>query len=153
MILNYNSFCLDMSNKATPQFFSYLKDRGLKWTPEREKVFEEALKMGGHFEAEDLSYRVRKKGSRVSKATVYRTLPLLVKAGLIKEVIHGEKHHHYEHIDGNSLHDHLICLKCGKIEEFAEQSLREIEGKICQKHQFQAQKIVVEIFGYCKNCR
>jgi len=153
MILNYTYFHLDMPNKDTPQFFSYIKDRGLKWTPEREKVFEETLRMGGHFEVEDLAYRLRKKGSRVSKATVYRTLPLLVKAGLIKEVIHGEKHHHYEHIDGKSVHDHLICLKCGKIVEFAEESLREIEERICQKHHFQPQKTVVEIFGYCKNCQ
>src|SRR3990172_505275 len=112
---------------VTPKFEKYIKQRGMKWTPEREAVLREALDTEGHFEAEELAFRLRKKGSRVSKATVYRTLPLLVKAGLIKEVIHGDKHHHYEHIHEANQHDHLICLKCGKIMEFEEQRLREIE--------------------------
>lgn len=142
-----------MLAKRKPQFSNYLKKEGLKWTPEREKIYQEALALEGHFEAEELAYHLRKKGSRVSKATVYRTLPLLVKAGLIKEVIHGEKHHHYEHNHEESQHDHLICLKCGKILEFEDNSLREIEGKICEKHQFRPQKIVIEIFGYCKKCQ
>jgi Fur family ferric uptake transcriptional regulator len=142
-----------MTAKVKPQFLNYIKQQGLKWTPERERVFQEASAMEGHFEAEELAYRLRKKGSRISKATVYRTLPLLVKAGLIKEVIHGEKHHHYEHNHEEKRHDHLICLKCGKIIEFREESLREIEEKICRKHEFQPEKIVIEIFGYCKKCR
>jgi len=85
--------------------------------------------MEGHFEAEELAYRLRKKGNRISKATVYRTSPLLVRAGLIKEVIHGERHQHYE----DSLHDHLICLKCGKIVEFKEKVLnRNREKGLCK---------------------
>jgi len=142
-----------MSTKTNPQFLSFLKDQGLKCTSGREEVFREAVATEGHFEPEELAYRIRRKGSRVSIATVYRTLPLLVKAGLIKEVIHGEKHHHYERIHGNNLHDHLICLKCGKIVEFAEESLKEIEEQICKRHHFRPQKIVVEIFGYCRKCQ
>lgn len=135
------------------QFLSFLKEQGLKWTSGREEVFRETVATEGHFEAEDLAYRLRKKGSRVSKATVYRTLPLLVRAGLIKEVIYGEKHHHYEHAHEDSLHDHLICLKCGKVVEFEEESLKRIEEQICEKHYFRPEKIVVEIFGYCKKCQ
>jgi len=142
-----------MLAKTNPQFLTFLKEQGLKWTSGREEVFREAFSTEGHFEPEELAYRLRKKGSRISKATVYRTLPLLVKAGLIKEVIHGEKHHHYEHIHGDSLHDHLVCLKCGKIVEFAEESLKKIEEQICEKYHFRPEKIVVEIFGYCKNCQ
>jgi Fur family ferric uptake transcriptional regulator len=142
-----------MVDKASPKFFGYLKERGLKWTPEREKVFEEAFRMEGHFEADDLAYRLRKKGSRVSKATVYRTLPILVEAGLIKEVIHGEKHLHYEHVHEGERHDHLICLKCGKIVEFKKGSLRKIEEEVCKENQFVPQKVLIEIFGYCKKCQ
>jgi len=142
-----------MTLKTISQFQNFLKQQGLKWTPERKKVFQEASAMEGHFEAEELAYRLRKKGNRISKATVYRTLPLLVRAGLIKEVIHGERHQHYEHIHEESLHDHLICLKCGKIVEFEEESLKEIERKVCAKYQFQPQKILIEIYGYCKKCQ
>ncbi len=142
-----------MTVKVKPQFLKYFKQQGLKRTPEREKVFQEALALEGHFEVEELAYRLRKKGSRISKATVYRTLPLLVKAGLIKEVIHGEKHHHYEHNHEENQHDHLICLKCGKIVEFKKESLRGIEEEICKENQFRPEKVVIEIYGYCKKCR
>ena len=143
-----------MVSKAKQQFLKYLKQQGLKWTPEREEIVREVFSMEGHFEAEDLVYRLRKKESRTSKASVYRTLPLLVKAGLIKEVIYGEvRHHYYEHIHDEREHDHLICLKCGNIFEFEDDSLRELEKKICKKRDFLPQKILVEIFGYCKKCQ
>jgi Fur family ferric uptake transcriptional regulator len=138
---------------VTPKFKKYIKQQRLKWTPEREAVLREALDTEGHFEAEDLAFRLRKKGSRVSKATVYRTLPLLVEAGLLKEVIHGEKHQHFEHVHEGERHDHMICLKCGAIVEFRNESLRRIEKKICEENHFKPHKVVIEIFGYCKNCR
>ncbi len=137
----------------TSHFSKYIKKQGLKWTPERQKIFQEAFATEGHFEAEELTYRLRKKGNRISKATVYRTLPLLVKAGLIKEVIHGEKHHHYEHIHDKKDHDHLICLRCGKVLEFEDGSLRKKESKVCEKYDFRPEKVLIEIFGYCKKCQ
>lgn len=114
---------------------------------------QEALATEGHFEAEELAFRLRKKGLRVSMATVYRTLPLLVKAGLLKEVIHGQKHQHYEHVHGEERHDHLICLKCGAIVEFKKGSLREIEKRVCQENHFRPEKVLIEIFGYCEKCQ
>ena len=135
-------------------FAKYLGEQGLKMTPERERILEEIFVTEGHFEADELAYRLRGKGEKISKATVYRTLPLLVKAGLIKEVIHGEKHLHYEHVhDGEGHHDHLICLKCGKIIEFEEPALRKIEKQICQRNHFRTKKLLFEIYGYCQTCQ
>jgi Fur family transcriptional regulator, ferric uptake regulator len=134
-------------------FSKYLGEQGLKMTSERERILEEIFDLEGHFEADELTYRLRSKGEKISKATVYRTLPLLVTAGLIKEVIHGEKHLHYEHVHDGERHDHLICLTCGKIIEFEEPALRRIEKQICQKNGFTPKKIVFEIFGYCRRCQ
>ncbi len=143
-----------MQTRKEPHFLNYLRDEGLKWTPEREKVYEEALSTDGHFEAEELAFRLRKSGSRISKATVYRTLPLLVKAGLLKEVIYGEKHRHYEHVHEGEQHDHLVCLRCGRIIEFEDESLiKEIEERVCKGNHFEPQKVLVEVFGYCKKCQ
>ncbi len=142
-----------MTAKDISRFRDYLKERGFKWTPQREKILKEALILEGHFEADELVYRLRRKGIRVSKATVYRTLPLLVKAGFIKEVIHGEKHLHYEHVRGDSRHDHLICLRCGKIIEFEDEAMREIQERICRERNFRPEKVLVEIYGYCEGCR
>ncbi len=142
-----------MYPKAVPQFRHFLKKEGFRRTPEREKILEEIFSTDGHFEAEEIAFRLRQKGTRVSKATVYRTLPLLVRAGLVKEAIHGEKHNHYEHVHGEGQHDHLICLNCGTVLEFQEESLRSIEKKVCARHGFHPERSLVEIFGYCKKCR
>ncbi len=142
-----------MGIEFRPQFYSFLKQQGLKLTPKREKVLQEAFVAGGHFEAEHLVRRLRERGGTASRATVYRTLPLLVRAGLLKEVIHGEKQHHYEPIRGEERHDHLICIQCGTILEFENGSLREIEKEICKQHEFRPKKILIEIFGYCRGCR
>ncbi len=109
--------------------------------------------MEGHFEADELAIRIRKKGSRISRATVYRTLPLLVKASLLNKVIHGEKHQHYEPTHEESQHDHLVCMKGGKITEFEDAALREVEETICRRSHFRPKKVFVENFGYCQRCR
>lgn len=153
LILNCDMESSPMAIKAQSRFLHFLKQQGFRRTPEREKILQEIFAAEDHFEAEELAYRLRRKGSRISKATVYRTLPLLVEAGLIKEVIHGEKHHHYEHLHDEHHHDHLICLQCGKIIEFQEPSFREAEEKVCKANHFRPQKILVEIFGWCRNCR
>lgn len=125
----------------------YLKEQGFRWTPETEAVLKEALALEGHFEAEELAYRLRKNGSRVSKATLYRTLPLLVRAGFIREVIHGEKHLYYEHVHEDNRHDHLICLVCGKLIEFEDQPMKEIQERICRQNRFRPEKVLVESYG------
>lgn len=144
---------MERSRKAKSIFEGYLRKKGFKRTPTRERVLQEILSMGGHFEAEEIARRLRETGGRISAATVYRTLPLLVKAGLIQEVIHGEKHQHYEQVRGEARHDHLICLKCGKITEFRDESLRAAENRVCRENKFLPQKVIIEIFGYCQECR
>jgi Fur family transcriptional regulator, ferric uptake regulator len=139
--------------KPKSHFAQYLGEQGLKITPERERISEEIFATEGHFEADEIAYRLRGQGEKISKATVYRTLPLLVQAGLIKEVIHGEKHLHYEHVHEGERHDHLICLRCGTIIEFEEPALSKIEKQICQKNGFRPEKILFEIFGYCQRCQ
>ena len=139
-------------DQQTSHFAKYLRRQGCRWTPERERILHAIFSKEGHFEAEELAYSLRKNGSRVSKATVYRTLPLLVKAGLLNQVIHGEKHQHYERIHDERHHDHLICLNCGDIIEFQDASLMKIEKEICRRNRFRAEKTIVEIFGHCQSC-
>jgi Fur family ferric uptake transcriptional regulator len=142
-----------MVASTKPRFQNFLKERGYKWTSEREALWEEIVKLEGHFEAEELSHLLWKKGKRISKATLYRTLPLLVKAGLLKEVIHGEKHRHYEHTHDEAHHDHLICLKCGQVIEFQDVPLKKAEERVCRRIHFRPERILVEIFGYCQRCQ
>lgn len=139
--------------KDDKSFRERLKSEGFKWTPQREEVLKAALSLGGHFNADELVYRMRKMGSRVSRATIYRTLPILVKVGFIKEVIHGEKHLHYEPARGDRGHYHLICIRCGRIIEFDDDTLREAQERICGRMHFYAQKVLHEIYGLCERCQ
>ena len=134
-------------------FREFLAKRGLKLTPERRLILEEVFRQHDHFEAEELLFRMRQRKVRVSKATLYRTLPLLVKAGLLREEVFGERHLHYEHVHGRKHHDHLLCLSCGKIEEFFDETMEQLQEQICARHGFAPTGHTLEIHGYCKDCR
>jgi len=93
----------DQSNKSQV-FGAYLRSRGLSFTAEREAVLRQILAGGSHFQADELYLRLAGgKGRPVSRATVYRTLSLLVDCGLVRKVAFVDRHSHYEHLFG---HDH-----------------------------------------------
>src|SRR5918999_950257 len=89
------------------RFQSFLQDHGLKLTGERSALVHEIFSIHYHFEADELLFKMKQKNVKISRATVYRTLELLVKSGMVRRVHLGEDHYHYEHITGNSHHDHL----------------------------------------------
>jgi len=109
--------------------------------------------MHSHFEADELYFRLRQKGDRrISRATVYRTLPLLEESGLIRRVVFIDKHTHYEHVYGHMHHEHLICLNCGKVIEFYKQSLEDTLEDIARENQFKSMAHKLEITGFCDQC-
>jgi Fur family ferric uptake transcriptional regulator len=134
------------------QFARYLRARGLKFTKERQSILQAAFATHSHFEVDDLLFQLRNSNQRVSKATIYRTLPLLVQSGLLREVHDDDKHTHYEHIYGHAHHDHLICLDCGKIIEFNNSVIESLQNELCKQHEFTAVKHRYEILGYCREC-
>ena len=135
------------------KFSQYLRTKGLSLTQERETILNEVFSKEGHFEAEELLFSLRKKKKRVSRATVYRTLDLLVDAGLVGKADMGEKHSHYEHIFGHLHHDHLVCIRCGKVIEFSDKRIERSMEKLCEKGGFEHTSHCFQVFGYCKNCR
>ena len=106
-----------------------------------------------HFDVDELFLRLRNKGSRVSKASIYRNIPLIMECGLIKEVWHEDGHMHYEPIFGQSHHCHLRCIKCGKVVEFVEDELQAIEERLARKHNFLVVDHRLDVIGYCTKCR
>ncbi len=133
-------------------FREFLNKRSLKFTRERELVLDEVFSFHGHFDPEEIMISMREKGIRVSKASIYRTLPLLLESGLIEQVEKNNKHAHYEHTFGHGHHDHLICLKCGKVIEVFSPELEAIQDELCRKKGFKGIKHTLEIKGYCRNC-
>jgi Fur family ferric uptake transcriptional regulator len=135
------------------KFREFLITKGLKLTKERDEILNEILAMKKHFDPEELFIRLKGKGSKVSRASVYRTIPLLIESGFIEEVERIDRHAHYEKVSKDRHHDHMICIKCGKVIEFYSPTLEMLQDEICQKEKFQGIRHSLEILGYCEKCR
>ncbi len=133
-------------------FKEYLTSRRLKFTAERQAILDRVFENHKHFEADELLVDLRLNDMKISKATIYRTLALLVKSGLLREVIFGERHAHYEHVYGHEHHDHLVCNNCGKIIEFTEHRIEKLQDEVCRKNKFKVDSHRLQIQGLCEDC-
>jgi len=106
-----------------------------------------------HFDVDELYLKLKGKGSKVSKASIYRALPLFIECGLIREVDFRDGHWHYEHIYGHALHCHLRCLGCGEVQEFEEPGLQLLEERLSRKYRYQIKGHQLQVQGYCAACR
>ena len=135
-------------------FEDFLKKRGLRRTTLRETIVREILSSDEHFDVDELFIRLRKSPALgVSKASIYRTIPLLLDAGLITEVYLENGHMHYEHVCGRGHHCHLRCVNCRAIIEFTDQRLTDIEQEVAKAHSFLSHGHKMEIMGLCPKCR
>ncbi|MCX7738373.1 MAG: transcriptional repressor [Hydrogenothermaceae bacterium] len=128
-----------------------LRDKGFKLTKQRVEIFKEILGKRGHFEVEDIVHRIRRKGLKASRATVYRTLNILKEVGLLNEVVKFGNKTYYE-IGTKEHHDHLICLNCGKFIEFHDNRIEEVQDQICGQFNFKPLYHRLEIYGICEDC-
>lgn len=133
-------------------FRDYLSHHGIRQTTARRTVLETVLDIPEHFEAEQVLYLIREKGLKVSKATVYRTLPLLVDCGVLKQVRFDVKQAHYEHAFGEDPHDHMVCRRCGRIVEFPSRELFELCVQIGRQHHFHVTGHRFQLSGLCWDC-
>lgn len=139
-----------MITKPEELFEVFLRQRGLKVTQARRKIVRAIFSTHGHFDAAELWGKLR--NERISIATVYRTLQLLERAGLVRRVSLGETHAHYEHVLGREDHGHLICRRCGKVIEFPLAHFQELAEK-AERYRFRLEKTVVQGFGVCEACQ
>lgn len=137
---------------AQERFRSWLQDNDLKLTQEREAILREFYRIHEHIEADELLFRLRRADVRVSRATIYRTLDLLVQAGLARRVSLGKDHAYYEHILGREQHEHMICLGCDRVIEWLDPDLQELLVRNCEKHSFAPARHSLQVFGYCEEC-
>ena len=134
-------------------FRYYLKEKGLKFTPEREEILETVFSLHKHFDVEELYDILRARGKNISRATIYRTIPLLKESHLIQETLQCTGNTKYEHVYGHEHHDHLVCIKCGSVIEFCDDRIEKLQEEICNKFKFKAVEHRLGIRGYCKNCQ
>ncbi len=132
---------------------SFLKEKGLKSTRQRDLVVSEFLEMGEHVTAEELYKEISKKYSDIGFTTVYRTLKLLNKSGLAAERVFADNLTRYEPLSAEDHHDHLICMKCGSITEFQDLRIERLQERVADEFGFVAVSHKMELYGYCKKCK
>ena len=137
---------------AIERFKRFLQDKGLKFTVEREAVLREFYLIHEHIEADELEFRLRRAGVRISRATIYRTLDLLVQAGLARRVRLGRDRSCYEHILGREQHEHMVCIDCGRILEWHDPELRAVLARNIEANRFRATRTSLQVYGYCESC-
>ncbi len=134
-------------------FHDYIRSRGLRRTPEREEILQEIFAIHGHFDVDELYLRLRQKGAKVSKASIYRALRLFLDCSLVREVDFSDGHWHYEHIYGHGPHCHLRCLRCGHIVEFEEPGLDLLQDRLHREYGYRVADFQLEVKGYCRPCQ
>lgn len=141
-----------VSQNPVSKFKEFLEVKGLKCTGERLKIVEHVFEKHNHFEADQLLESMRERGLRVSRPTVYRTLSLLVEAGLLRELRFGRRSA-YEHNYGYPQHEHLYCDRCGNVIEFMSEPINQLQESICQEFGFQPDHRQFIVYGVCSACR
>jgi Fur family transcriptional regulator, ferric uptake regulator len=134
-------------------FRRHLRDRGLPVTHQREAVAAAVFFAGRHVSVGEIEDALQAGGEHVGKATVYRTLELLRSAGLIQEHDFGEGFKRYEPLAARGYHEHLICLRCGRVEEFASERFERMSTLIAEEHGFRHHHHRWEIYGVCPECQ
>lgn len=121
-------------------------------TQQRLAVAEAVFFAGEHLSAEDVGRRVAKRGA-VGTATIYRTLDLLVRAGLAKEHDFGEGFRRYEPLTAGQAHEHCICSACGRVTEFSNDRLERMIALLAEEVEFRPDHHRLEIYGVCRSCQ
>lgn len=128
------------------------KAAGQRHTREREEIVRAVFAEEGHFRIDDLVERLKTSRGKVSRATVYRAIPLLVSSGLIKEASRAAGEIYYEHVFRHRHHDHLICESCGRTVEFFEEEIERLQIEVAKKYDFELTGHAMELVGICRKC-
>ena len=132
------------------QIVTSLRDEGFRITPQRIAIVDYLLKTEDHPSADLIHRVVRKRYPMVSLSTIYKTLDLLKEKKLVNEIeVEGETRFDAD----TDEHVNLVCMKCGRIDDLDEESLREIQVKAAKKSKYLILKSNFELHGYCNSCK
>ena len=134
-------------------FKAALKERNLKSTSQRDDIARVFFASNRHISVEELYREVKKVNPRVGYATVYRTVRLLRECGLAAERHFNDGEARFENVEQEQHHDHLICERCGRIVEFSNAEIEELQELVARKLDFVISRHKMELYGICGDCR
>lgn len=140
--------------RAKKKIFSdFIAHKGLKSTRQRDLILDFFLSSEQHISIEELYLKLRAKHPGIGYATVYRTLKLFADAGIANEIHFGDGQTRYEHRSEGEHHDHLVCSRCGAIEEFENETIEKLQDEVARTHGFLIETHKLELYGLCEKCR
>lgn len=134
-------------------FRAFLRDHNLPATAQRLAIADVVLGTDRHLSAEEVADELKERGEKAGTATVYRTLEVLVRSGLVVERDFGEGFKRFEAARGVPHHEHLLCTNCGRVQEFRDERLERMTTLLAEAHDFSRQRHRLVIYGLCGNCR
>src|SRR5213083_744014 len=139
---------------AKQKFMEFLDQKNLRLTSQRQAIIDSVFSTEEHFTAEQLLDWSRRRDKSVSRATVYRTLPLLTESGLVREMDFGKDYKFYDpNYAEHPHHSHIICGDCSKIVEFESEKIEELENEITRKLGFSVKAQRLHITGACEQMK
>lgn len=129
-----------------------ITENGYRLTAARKAVIEALVACGGHVSADQLAARVRTAAPQVGRMTVFRTLEMLGKIGVIRPVYQGTGAAHYVLMHKGS-HHHLICTRCHRVIDFDQCDSGDLAQRLGREFDFEVQSHLLEVYGLCENCR
>lgn len=139
--------------RAVERFRAYLRGQSLRATVVRDAIVRAVMTRDGHFRVDDIVRDLRAAGVRASLVSVYRTVPLLLGAGIIRPTVLSGELRLYEAAFEREHHDHLICSRCGKVVEFQFEAFEILQRDVAAKHGFDLTLHFHELVGICADCK
>jgi len=135
------------------RYSGFLEKNGFKFTLGRSRVFETVMKAHGHFAPEEIVKICQKNKTKVSRATIYRSITELLESGVIRLTAFGEKHHHFEHLYDAKPHHHARCIRCSEIIEFKDLGEDKVYHKVLTTKGFKVLGHEMHFYGICQKCQ
>ncbi len=144
---------MNTTEETIEELRKIVKEKGLKYTEQREIILSILLTADAHLSAEDIHNKIKEKypKSNIGIATVYRALSFLEEVDLITSIAFGSDGKKYES-SAKDHHDHLICTSCGKIVEFFDEDIETRQEKVAKENNFKITGHSMQLYGICKEC-